>query len=210
MSAGLYQDHYVIERFLASVSATTIAQRAVVPFDADVLGMVLWLGTAAGGTSGVNVNVSDLATTQQNVTGAANTGPAAYNLWTAANVPTITGTATTNLKQVNTTLVQNSPYALNYPLPGPTGTQGYVTAQSNVLTTQSPVTAPPSIIKPTLTPLFGSAAPDNTFVSLNGFTDPASTVHAGDVLSFVITAGGSGVSLGSAANLNIQLVCSKR
>ena len=53
-------------------------------------------------------------------------------------------------------------------------------------------------------------APDNTYTDLNGFTVPASTVHAGDVLSFVVTAGGSAVSVGSAANLEIVLYTNKR
>ena len=38
MSSGLYQDHFVVERFTASAAAATIAQRYVAPVDLDVLG----------------------------------------------------------------------------------------------------------------------------------------------------------------------------
>lgn len=208
MSTGLYQDHFVAERFVANPTAQTVGQRYVVPADADVLGLILWLGTAPGVNDGVIVNVNNLSTSQQ---GGLGTPVGAYNLWTAANAPSILGANTTNLTVVQSPLVTNVPYALNYPLPGPSGTQGYVTAQSNVLVTENPVTAPPTSYKVGVNPLYGSVAPDATYTDYNGVTgQPASYVRAGDVLAFVITAGGSGLSIGAAANLNIELVLSKR
>jgi hypothetical protein len=208
MSTGLYQDHEVVERFLGSVSATTITQRWVAPFDADVLGMLLYVSAAPGTNNGVIVNVNVSPTSQ---IGGSGTTVGAYNLWTATNAPSILGSATNNVTVTQTALVTNVPYALNYPLPGPSGTQGYITAQTNVLTTETPVTAPPTSYKVGISPLFGSVAPDNTYTDYNGIANtPASLVHAGDVCSFVITAGGSGASVGSAANLQIELITSKR
>jgi hypothetical protein len=50
-------------------------------------------------------------------------------------------------------------------------------------------------------------APDNTYTDYNGITStPASYIHAGDVLSFVI----AGASPGSAANLQMELILLKR
>lgn len=208
MSTGLYQDHFVAERFVASPTAQTVGQRYVVPADADVLGLILWLGTAPGANSGVIANVNNLSTSQQ---GGLGTPVGAYNLWTAANAPSVLGANTTNLTVVQTPLVTNVPYALNYPLPGPAGTSGYITAQTNVLTVENPVLAPPTSYKVGVNPLYGSVAPDAVFTDYNGVTgSPASYVRAGDVLSFVLTAGGSGVSIGAAANLNIELVLCKR
>lgn len=214
MSTGLYQDHFIVERFTASVTASTIAQRYVAPVDLDVIGAILWLGTAAGGTGGVIVNVQNTPTSQ---TGGPGTSVSPYNLWTAANAPSVLGTATTNLvvSQSNTffgtqQLVLNAPYALNYPLPGPSGTVGYITAQSNSLTTETPVVSPPTVYKTGITG-YGAIAPDNTYTDYNGIAGTsASVVRAGDVLAFVITAGGAGLSVGSAANLNIELIASKR
>jgi hypothetical protein len=212
MSTGLYQDHFIIERFLSSVSASTLTQKYVAPVDLDVLGCILVLGTAAGTNDGVIVNINNSPTSQ---IGGSGSTVSPYNLWTAANAPTVLGTNTTNLTVSQSStfygaqqLVNNNPYALNYPLPGPSGTSGYVTAQSNVLTTETPVVSPPVIYKYGTTG-YGAVAPDNTYTDYNGVVGtPASVVHAGDVLSFVITAGGSG--LGSAANLNIELIASKR
>jgi hypothetical protein len=214
MSTGLYQDHFIVDRFLASVSASTITQRYVAPADLDVLGMILFVTAAPGSTNGVIVNVSNSPTSQ---TGGSGTPVSAYNLWTATNAPTILGAATNNLvvSQSSTfygaqSLVTNVPYALNYPLPGPSGTVGYITAQATALTTETPVTSPPVVFRYGITG-FGSVAPDNTYTDYNGaLATPASLIHAGDVLSFVITAGGASVSVGSAANLEIELVCSKR
>ena len=214
MSTGLYQDHFIVERFLATPSAQTITQKYVAPADLDILGLIAVLGTAPGtsATTGLTVNVSNSPTSQIGGPGAS---VSAYNLWTAANVPTLANTATNNLvvSQSNTfygaqQLVQNSAYALNYPLPGPTGTQGYVTAQSTAQTTEAPVLSPPTVYKTGITG-FGSVAPDNTYTDYNGITGvAASVVRAGDVLSFVVTALTSGI--GAAANLNIELVASKR
>ncbi len=214
MSSGLYQDHIIANVFLASVTATTLGQKYVVPADADVLGCIINLGTAPGATDGVTLNINNSPTSQ---TGGGGTTVGAYNLWTAANAPTILGTNTNNLmvSQSNvfygtSLLVKNQPYALNYPLPGPTGTVGYVTAQATSQTTETPVTSPPTQYAFGLTG-FGSVAPDNTYTDYNGNTlSPASYVHAGDVFSFVITAAGSNVSVGAAANLNIEVVMAKR
>jgi hypothetical protein len=214
MSTGLYQDHIIVDRFLASVSATTITQRYVAPVDFDVLGCMLFVSTAPGANNGVILNVNNSSSSQ---TGGGGTTVAAYNLWSTANAPTILGTATNNLTLIQSnvfygsqSLVTNVPYALNYPLPGPSGTQGYYTAQSNVLQTETPVTSPPTIYKYGING-YGAVAPDNTYTDYNGVTlTAASLVHAGDVLSFVVTAGGSGASVGSAANLEIVLVGTKR
>ena len=214
MSTGLYQDHFIVERFLATPSSQTIAQKYVAPADLDVLGLILVLGTAPGtsATTGITVNVSNSPTSQ---IGGGGTTVGAYNLWTAANVPTVANTATTNLavSQSNTfygaqQLVNNNPYALNYPLPGPSGTVGYVTAQSTAQTTETPVTSPPVIYRYGITG-FGAVAPDNVYTDYNGVAGtPASLVHAGDVLSFVVTQLASGI--GAAANANIELIASKR
>jgi hypothetical protein len=203
MASGLYPDAFVVERFLASVSATTITQPWPVPFDCDVVGMMLVVGTAPGATHAVSVNVSNSPTSQISVV-------SAYNLWTTANVPTITGTATFNFTTtLDTTfygsqsLVKNVPYSLNYPLPGPSGTTGFITAQSTSTGTSTPVTSPPTLTIPELTAL---VVPDNTYTDINSVTlVPASHLHAGDIASFVV----SGSSLGSAANLEMELILLK-
>lgn len=206
MSTGLYQDSFSVDIFLASVSAATLAQVWIAPADVDVLGLLLHLGTACGATDGLHVNVSNLSTAQQ---GGSGTPVSAYNLWTATNVPTILGTATNNIPAVvQTAVVDNVPYALNYPLPGQSPVTGYETAQSSAQGTFTAVTAPPTIYN------YGGGAlvaPDNTYTDYNGvLLTPASLVHSGDVLSFVITAAGSGNSVGSAANLTLNLFVSKR
>jgi hypothetical protein len=203
MSTGLYPNNATVERWLAgAVSAQTIAQPYFVPFDSDVLGLILYAGTAPGGSNTFSVNVNNTPTSQ---TGGAGTTVNAYNLWTATNVPTVTGTAHSNLTAQQTLqVVENIPYAINYPLPGPSGTTGFVTAQSTAQTTTNPVTSPPLVYKFSMSAL---VAPDNTYTDYNGFTGtPASFVHVGDVLSFVI----SGGSPGSAANLQMELILAKR
>lgn len=214
MSTGLYQDHFIVERFVSSPSAQTVAQRYVAPVDLDVLGCILWLGTAPGTdvNHGLTVNISNSPTSQ---IGGGGTTVSPYNLWTAANDPTLANTQTNNLTLIQSNtfygaqqLVNNNPYALNYPLPGPSGTVGYVTAQSTAQTTETPVTSPPVIYRYGVSG-YGAVAPDNTYTDYNGVAGtPASLVHAGDVLSFVIAALSSGI--GAAANLNIELICSKR
>jgi hypothetical protein len=214
MSTGLYQDHFIVERFQATPSAQTITQKYVAPADLDVLGLILVAGTAPGtsAVTGLTVNVSNTPTSQ---TGGPGASVAPYNLWTAANVATLANTATTNLTVVQSNtffgaqqLVQNSPYALNYPLPGPSGTVGYVTAQATSQTTEVPVTSPPVVYRTGITG-YGAVAPDNTYTDYNSIAGtPASVVRAGDVLSFVIAALSNGI--GAAANLNIELVASKR
>jgi len=154
------------------------------------------LVTAPGSTSSINVNVSDFPTSQQ---GGGGTTVSAYNLWTSANVPTITGAAKSNLTAVqNISLVDNFPYALNYPLPGQSPVTGYKTAQATAQTTTTAVTSPPTFYEYQMSQM---VAPDNTYVDYNGITQPALYVHAGDVLTFNI----AGASPGSAANLEIVL-----
>jgi hypothetical protein len=204
---GLYPSDVLIERFLASVTASTLAQVFVAPCDMEVFGLLAHLGTAPGAGDGVTVNISNSPTSQIGLV-------SAYNLWTAANVPTILGTAVTNIGTStpdtfygNQNLTVNKPYALNYPLPGPTGTSGYTTAQATSQTTEAPVTSPPVQYVPQLGAF---TAPDNTYTDYNGNTASALAVHAGDVLSFVIAAAGVSVSVGAAANLEIVLYAAKR
>src|ERR1022692_4147018 len=99
---SLHPAPILIERFLASVSASTFGQTFIAPTDLTVIGMVINLGTAPGGTSVVTVNVSNSPTSQA-ASGGAGTIVSAYNLWTATNAPKVTGTATTNLTVQNTT-----------------------------------------------------------------------------------------------------------
>lgn len=180
-----------------AVSAATLFPTFIAPCDLDVVGIAFSVGTApgTGATTGFTVNVSVVPTSQ--ASGGSET-PNPYNLWTAANVPTIAFNAKTYPAVLSTfpTVVKNLPYALNYPLPGPSGTQGYATAQSTSQTTETPVTSPPTLAEYQMAAM---VAPDNTYTDYNGITStPASLVHAGDVLSFVTTAlaGGVGASAG--------------
>jgi hypothetical protein len=202
MASGLYQNHEIVERFLAAYAAGPVAQFFVAPMDFDVVGMLIGANVAPGGTNFVTVNVSDVPTSQQGGPGV-NANVAAYNLWTAANVPTLTGTAKVSLPVQQPGIIQNQPYSLNYPLPGPAGTQGFVTSQQTTLTTINPVLTPPTVYKYSVGAL---VAPDNTYTDYNGIVGaPASYVHAGDVLSFVL-----GGTPGAAAGLSMELVLSKR
>lgn len=197
MSAGLYPDVELVERWIAgSVSTGNIAQIFAAPCDLDVVGMYLYAVTAPGAATTATVNVNNFPTSQQ---GGSGTTVSAYNLWTAANVPSIVNTAHSNLSVVQTlTVIKPSPYALNYPLPGPSGTSGFVTAQQTALTTETPVTAPPVQYQFQMS---GLVAPDNTYTDYNGNTgSSASYVHAGDILTFVV-----GGTAGSLANLEIVL-----
>lgn len=194
MSSGLYGNIEILERNLASVTGTTIFPPFVAPCDLEVVGMVAHLGTAPGTTSTVIVNVSNAPTAQ--------TGVSAYNLWTAAKVPTITGASANNFTtSLLPSLIDNFPYALNYPLPGPAGSVGYVTAQASTQTTTNPVVAPPTFSAYRMGAL---TAPDNTYVDVNGVTQSTSIIHAGDISSFVVSG-----TLGSAANLAISLYLNK-
>jgi hypothetical protein len=199
---GLYDDAVVFERFQASVSAANLSQPLVAPCDLEVVGLVARLGTAPGGASTVTINVSNSPTSQL-------AGVSAYNLWTALNVPTITGTASTSFTTSAPTtqatgqpLIKNLPYALNYPFPGPSGTTGFVTAQSTSQTVETPVTAPPTLAKYQMSAL---VAPDNTYSDLNSIVTPANILHAGDIATFVVGGG-----IGSAANLALSLFCQRR
>jgi hypothetical protein len=199
MSSGLYGDIEIVERFQASVSAANLAQPFLVPVDLEIIGMMIQVGTAPGASDGVTVNISDSPTSQlANVS--------AYNLWTATNVPTISGTGVRNFTtSTSLSVVENRPYPVNYPLPGPSGTTGYATAQATAKVTSTPVVTPPLMYEYQMGSL---VAPDNTYTDFNGFTGvPANIVHAGDVLTFVVAASGSG--LGSTANLAISLLCAK-
>jgi hypothetical protein len=199
MSSGLYSNIELIERSQASYSAAAIAQPFLCPCDMDVVGLGLWIGTAPGGTAGITVQISDSPTSQL-------ASVSAYNLWTTANIPTISGTKQSNLLASSTTVNQNTPYAVNYPFPGPSGTVGYKTAQATSQTTETPVVAPPTITEYGIT---GLVAPDNTYTDLNGATQPASYIHAGDVLTFTVAAASGGA--GSAAGVvTMTLYCLKR
>lgn len=199
MSSGLFPNMELVERFQASVTAANLAQPFIAPCDLEVVGLALYCGTAPGAGDGVSVNVSDSPTSQL-------VSVSAYNLWTAANVPTVLGALKSNLTAVATPVViENRPYAPNYPIPGPAGSQGYATAQSSSLITSNPVVTPPTQIQYGVTAL---VAPDNTYTDLNGFTStPAKIVHAGDVLTFVVTAAAGG--LGAVGNLEVVLYCAK-
>lgn len=203
MSTGMYPNNEVVERSLSGAVATeTLFPSFMAPYDFDVLGLVLYVQTAPGSTNSFSVNILNTPTSQQ---GGPGTNVSAYNLWTPANAPTVTGAAKSNLTASQSTqVVENIPYALNYPLPGPAGTTGYVSAQATSQTTTNPVVSPPLLYKFSMSNL---VVPDNTYTDYNGITgQPASLVHAGDILAFAITA----PSPGSAANLQMELVLSKR
>jgi hypothetical protein len=193
MSSGLYSNIELVERNQAAYSAAAIAQPFLCPCDMDVVGLAMYIGTAPGGTAGVTCNISNSPTSQL-------ASVAAYNLWTAANTPTISGTNKGNQVATSTTVINNQPYAVNYPFPGPSGSSGYKTAQQTTLTTETPVVAPPTISEYGVAPL---VAPDNTYTDLNGVTQAASYIHAGDVLTFTVAAGTGGA--GSAAGV-VELV----
>lgn len=196
MASGLYPDIEVIERYLSSVATGNMVQPFIAPCDLDIIGLVAHVGTAPGGSTLLTINVSNSPTSQLSVV-------SAYSLWTTANAPGILGTATNSFSVANpATVIKNVPYALNYPLPGPSGQSGYVTAQSQSQTTQSPVVAPPTQTEYGLSaPLVG---PDAVYNDLNGVSQPASWVHAGDILTFVLSG-----AAGSAANLGISIYASK-
>jgi len=193
MSAGLYASPLVVERFISAPVAGNLSQPFVAPCDLEVVGLVAHVGTAPGGSVSLAVNVIDAPTSQP--------GVSSYALWTAANVPTISGAAVNSFSAVAKSVVDNVPYALNYPLPGPGGTTGFVTAQQTTQVTDSPVLAPPSILEYSITPL---VQPDNVYNDLNGQQRPASIVHAGDVLTFTVA------GVGAAANLEIVLYAEHR
>ena len=196
MSSGLYVSPIVVERYSGAVAAGNLAQPFVAPADFDVLGLVAILGTAPGAGDSVSVNISNSPTSQL-----ANVAP--YDLWSALAVPTISGTNTHSFTTSTTdTVVDNRPYALDYPFPGPAGVSGHETAQSTSLTTQAPVTAPPQISEYDMGALVG---PDNTYSDFNGVTQSAALVHAGDILTFVVSG-----TVGTAADLAVVLLLDKR
>ena len=207
--AGLYPAPVIVERNSSSSAAATLFPPFVAPDDLEVFGIVLNLGTAPGAGDGVAVNVSNSPTAQLSAS-QGGTAVSAFNLWTTANRPTILGANTTSpgVPATFTSLAINKPYAVNYPLPGPSGTVGYITAQATTQTTETPVVTPPTTYKYGIS---GLVAPDNTYTDYNGVTgSPATIVHAGDVLTFVISAAGASVSVGAAANLEIVLYAQVR
>jgi hypothetical protein len=211
MANGLYSNPIIIERTASSTFTTgTTFPTFVAPADLTIVGLLAYVSTAPGGSFTVNVNNSP---TSQGATPSGSTGLTAvgsYNLWTSANVPTITGPAKFSTAITNTTaVIENLPYALNYPLPGATGagTTGYVTAQQAAQATPplgsnaNAVSSPPKLYAYGLNNL---VAPDSTYTDLNGITQSTALVHAGDVLTFVI--GGTPTS---AVNLQISLFALK-
>lgn len=204
MATGLFQDHKIVERSLASVSVEALPFPGlfIAPTDYEVVGLLLYIGTAPGATHAVSVNCAVTAVSQVGASSLITPNP--YNMWTTANVPTITGTAQSNIVAVqNQTLVNPNPYNLNYPLPGQSPVTGYETAQSPTTGTFTAVTTPPLVTKFQMSAL---TPPDNTYVDYNGITTAASILHTGDLVSFVV----SGSSLGSSANLQMELVLNKR
>jgi hypothetical protein len=196
MSSGLFPDMELVERFTATVSAATIAQTFVSPVDLDVIGMALTLGTAGGP---LTVNISNFPTSQQ---GGGGSTVAAYNLWTTPNVPTLAAAAKSNLAVTQSVAVaKNVPYALNYPLPGLPVQSGFSSSQATTQTSQNAVVTPPTMFE---YGIVTGTAPDNTYLDYNGISQPATWVHAGDVLSFVVAG-----TVGAAANLNICMYFQK-
>ena len=197
MASGLNLNTILIERFLGSVATGNLSQTFAAPCDLDVIGLVATVGTAAGSSDAITVNINNSPTSQLSKV-------SAFNLWTATNVPTITDPSKTSYTTSATTaVVQNRPYPLNYPLPGPTGTVGYTTAQATSQTTETPVVSPPTIFEYQMGAL---VQPDNTYTDYNGVAlTSAARINAGDVLTFVV-----GGTAGSAANLSIVLYTQKR
>jgi hypothetical protein len=190
----------LVERFLSSYAAGSITQKFIAPCDLEVQGLLATIGTAPGGTASVVFNLSISPTSQLGLV-------SAYNAWTTANAPTISGTSTNSFTtSVTSTVVKNIPYALNYPLPGPSGTSGYSTAQSTSQTTETPVTSPPTL---SLYQMGALTAPDNTYLDYNGVSQSAGYLHAGDIVTFTVAAGAAGA--GSAAGtVEIVLFALKR
>lgn len=218
MASGLYGNIEIIERFSATVAAGSLngfAQPFVVPCDLELVGLIANCGTAPATTAGVIINLQVTPTSQMTAattygytvpTGAANQSVAAYNAWTAANAPSILGALKTSTSYSAPAVVQNVAYAQNYPFPGAAGTVGYTTAQKTTTTTLAPVAYPPSLYAYQAKTLVN---PDNTYTDLNGQTQPANLVRAGDIIFVTIAAGGTGASIGSAANLSITILANK-
>jgi hypothetical protein len=206
MAEGLYPNGTVIERFLATVTPQTLGQRIQIVADGDLIGMVLYVSTAPGTGNGVSVNLSCVPTSQiTNVPAAAQNQSVVspYNLWSSTNVPTILGSATASwVSAPALATVANVPYALNYPMPGPSGTSGLKTAQATLPTTETPVTSPQATYQYEMANPY---PPDLSYLDMNGQLQPTYRVHAGDILSCVVSAAGANVSVGSAANLLMTL-----
>lgn len=226
-SGGIYASPVLIER-TGTYSAAALGAQYLVATDLEVEGLMANVATAPGTGHAITVNVA--VTPQSQLTQSAAGSPTSqqtpnpYNLWTATNVPTISGAANNSfsISQSNVfygaqDLVTNSStttgglpvsggYALNYPFPGPASTVGYETAQQTSTITSAPVTSPPVVYK---TGIGALVQPDNTYTSFNGDTASASILHAGDLLTFNMAAGTGGA--GSAAgNIVVVLFCQKR
>lgn len=199
MPAGLYADLEIIERWSPTVAAGSLngfLQPFIAPCDMEIQGLIAVAGTAPGGSTSMSVNLAVTPTSQSPTV-------SAYNAWTAANAPVIVGTATKSFATSTTaTVVKNVPYALNYPLPGPSGTAGYTTAQSTSQTTETPVTSPPT---QALYQTAALVAPDNTYSDFNGITQSAGYLHAGDSVLVVV-----GANVGSAASMEVVIYALKR
>ena len=201
MSSGLYGNIELIERWSPTVAAGSLngfLQPFLAPCDLEIVGLMAQAGTAPGSTNTMTINNNNTPTSQ--------TGVGAYTLWTATNVPSLIGTATkTFTTSLLPTLVDNFAYALNYPLPGaPTSaTVGFKTAQATTTSSNAgAVQTPPTFSRYGMNAL---VAPDNTYTDYNGIVQPASIVHAGDVLLIVI-----GGVVGSAANLDVTVFANKQ
>lgn len=215
MSSGLYGNIEVIERYVGTYNGTTNA--FVAPCDLDIVGGILYTGTALTATQTAYVNIAVTPTTQVAATGGGVVGASngvlnnvgqtgtTYNLWSTANRPTVvgaTGGVTTNLVNANAYLTKaGQGYPQNYPFPGPAGTVGYTTAQSTTSTTSNPKVTATTFVD------FGIAtlvAPDTTYFGVNDLvtyggtgyaSQPANIVHAGDILSFAFNGSGTATTV---------------
>lgn len=208
---GLFQSPVLAERFYSAVTVGNLAQPFVAPCDLEVISLVGRVGTAPGAGNTFTVNVNVTPTSQQVGLPSGVTAIPSYNLWSSANVPTISGTSTTTFvtsasdADLGTLLLLNEPYALNYPLPGPlngpytdgTGVSGFYTAQSTSQQVQEPVVSPPPMYEYGMTT---PVRPDAQYNDINGISQPTYWVHAGDVLTFTV-----GGTVGSAADLSLVL-----
>ena len=207
MASGLYPNTESIERSAATATSGWAFTPFITPVDLDVVGMAVWVATALSSAQTLTVNAT--VTPNSQLAAASSTGMSAtYNLWTTANVPTVASTGATpagngkfSYTLTDTYVVKPGyGYALNYPLPGATGagTTGYITAQAS--TKGSNVNA--SASAPTFVELGALVltAPDNVYIGVNDLvgyggtgvaTTPANIIHAGDTMTFTITASGT-------------------
>lgn len=207
MASGLYTNTESVERYAATATSGWAFTPFLTPVDLDVVGMAVYVSTALTTTQTLTVNA--IVTPNSQIAAASSSGiSATYNLWTTGNVPTVAGPTATpagngkfSYTLTDTYVVKpGSGYALNYPLPGApnAGTTGYVTAQAATKGSNSGASASaPNFVELGALAL---TAPDNVYIGINDLTlyggtgvatTPANIIHAGDTLTFTITATGS-------------------